>query len=71
MAQDLRLAEAPGNLLLAAKQSGLPRDTVVVVSQVSTVERGRLRETETRLEAPQMGLVDEGLRLVLGLGSSE
>jgi mRNA interferase MazF len=67
LAQDLRLAEAPGNVALTAKASGLPRDTVLVVSQISTVERARLRETAGRLDQPLLAEVGEGLRLVLGL----
>ena len=67
LAQNLALARAPGNVLLRAPGSGLPRDTVVVVSQVSTVERSRLRETPVRVEELVIGEVEEGLRLVLGL----
>lgn len=67
LAQELRLAEAPGNVLVRAKASGLPRDTVAVLSQVSTVDRKQLRETAVRLEDSLMAHVAEGLRLVLGL----
>jgi mRNA interferase MazF len=67
LVQDLRLADAPGNVALPAKVSGLPRDTVAVLCQVSTVERKRLRETETRLDESVMTEVGEGLRLALGL----
>jgi len=67
LAQDLRLGESPGNLIISQAASGLSRDTVVVVSQLAAVERARLRETGTRLEAPLMALVDEGVRLALGL----
>ena len=67
LAQNLALAEAPGNVLVRAKLSGLPRDTVLVVSQISAVERGRLRETAVRLDDELIGEVGEGMRLVLGL----
>ena len=67
LAQDLRLAEAPGNVLVSRGASGLPRDTVAVVSQLAAVERNRLRETPARLTGPGLALVDEGVRLVLGL----
>jgi mRNA interferase MazF len=66
LAQDLRLTEAPGNLRLSSAVSGLPRDTAVVVSQVSTVDRKQLRETAVRLDQTLMGIVSEGIRLVLG-----
>ena len=67
LAQDLRLAEAPGNVRVSSAVSGLARDTVVVVSQVSTVERTQLRETAGRLDDSLMGVVGEGLGLALGL----
>lgn len=67
LAQDLRLGDAPGNVIVPKGASGLPRDAVVVVSQLAAVERARLRESGTRLEAPLMALVDEGVRLALGL----
>ena len=40
----LGLAEAPGNVLLPARSSGLPRDSVVNVSQLLTLDRGFLTE---------------------------
>lgn len=67
LAQDQRLGDAPGNVIVKGSATGLPRDTVVVVSQLAAVERARLRETPARLEGPVMALVEEGMRLVLGL----
>lgn len=67
LAQDLRLGNAPGNVIVPRGATGLPRDAVVVVSQLAAVERARLKETGSRLEAPVMALVEEGVRLVLGL----
>jgi len=67
LAQDLRLGDAPGNVIVKGSATGLPRDTVVVVSQLAAVERTRLRETPARLDPPVMALVEEGVRLVLGL----
>jgi len=69
LAQDLRLGDAPGNVIVRGGATGLPRDTVVVVSQLAAVERARLRETKTRLAGPVMELVEEGVRLVLGMTS--
>ncbi|HSE53442.1 MAG TPA: type II toxin-antitoxin system PemK/MazF family toxin [Gemmatimonadales bacterium] len=67
LAQDLRLGEAPGNVIVTRDASGLPRDAVIVVSQLAAVERVRLRGTGARLTDPVMALVDEGVKLVLGL----
>jgi mRNA interferase MazF len=62
------LAEAPGNVLLPARSSGLPRDSVVNVSQVLTLDRSYLAESVGKLPPRQQAAVDAGLRSVLGLG---
>lgn len=70
LTSNLRLVEAPGNVLLAARESGLPRDSVANVSQVVTLDRAELAERAGRLSRRLMARVDGGLRLVLGLGGA-
>lgn len=64
---NLDLAEAPGNILLPSRVSGLPRDSVVNVSQLLTLDRNFLTEHAGRLPLRMQRAVDEGLRLVLQL----
>jgi mRNA interferase MazF len=64
---NLDLAAAPGNLLVKRKQSGLPRDSVVNVSQVLTLNKAFLADRAGSLSTKLMSAVDEGMRLVLGL----
>jgi len=64
---NLRLLEAPGNVLIPAKAAGLPRDSVANVSQVITVDRDFLLERAGRLRGQPMKDLENGLRLVLGL----
>lgn len=61
-------ADAPGNVVLTAKQTSLPRDSVVNVSQLFTVDRSVLTERVGSLAGPLMRRVDVGLARVLGLG---
>jgi mRNA interferase MazF len=61
------LAEAPGNVLLPARSVGLPRDSVVNVSQILTLDRNFLTEHVGTLLPRQLRSVDEGLRTVLQL----
>lgn len=44
LTSNLRRAEAPGNVLLAAGEGNLPRPSVVVVSQVLSVDKAQLVE---------------------------
>jgi len=62
-----RLAEAPGNVLLARQASGLTRDSVANVSQVLTVDKTFLTERISSLPDYLQAEVDEGLRIVLYL----
>jgi mRNA interferase MazF len=64
---NLELADAPGNVLLPAKLTGLPRDSVVNISQLLTLDRGFLTEQAGVLPARLQGAVDGGLRMVLEL----
>jgi mRNA interferase MazF len=64
---NLELAKAPGNVLVAARQSGLPKDSVINVSQLLTLDRRFLTEFVGPLPDRKMAHVNEGLRLVLSL----
>ncbi|HEY2390157.1 MAG TPA: type II toxin-antitoxin system PemK/MazF family toxin [Candidatus Angelobacter sp.] len=64
---NLRLAELPGNIFLPAQKNGLPRDSVVNVSQLITLDHSFLTEEVGKLPGPLMAEVDAGLRLVLQL----
>ncbi len=59
--------EAPGNLRLTKAMSGLPRESVINVSQLLTIDRVFLRRRVRTLSAEIMGRVDAGLGLVLDL----
>jgi mRNA interferase MazF len=62
-----RLANAPGNVLLARKASGLPKASVVNVSQLMTVDKAFLRERVKKLASNEFAKVEAGIRLVLSL----
>lgn len=64
---NLRLADAPGNVLLSAKVSGLPKDSVVNVSQVLTIDKGFLTEKIGKVTKSELNKIESGLRLILGL----
>lgn len=64
---NLRLLEAPGNVLVSAKASGLPKDSVANVSQLVTVDRDFLLERAGRIRGQPLKDLESGLRLVLSL----
>ena len=67
LTSNARLVDAPGNVLIERKQSGLPRDSIANVSQVVTLDRGYLSERVCKLPPRTMASIDAGLRLALDL----
>ena len=65
---NLALADAPGNVLLEAHATGLPRDSVANVTQIITVDRGALIERAGIVPATALELVLTGIELVLRRG---
>lgn len=64
---NLGLADAPGNVLVASEETGLPGDSVVNISQVVTVDKELVLERTGRLGTRAMSAVENGLRRVLEL----
>lgn len=64
---NLRLAPAPGNVLITTGDTRLPRESVVNVSQIVTLDKAFLTERIGRLPGGVMLLVDDGIRTVLDL----
>jgi mRNA interferase MazF len=67
LSANLRLVDAPGNVLIPARASGLRKDSVANVSQVITVDREFLMELAGRVRGQFLKDVESGLRLILGL----
>jgi mRNA interferase MazF len=67
LTSNLRLVEAPGNVLVPARYSGLPKDSVANVTQLLTLDLELLAERIGKLPARVLAQVDAGLKLVLAL----
>lgn len=67
LTSNIRLVDAPGNVLMPSKATGLPKDSVANVSQVITVDREFLTEKVSRIRGQLLQNLDTGLRLVLSL----
>jgi mRNA interferase MazF len=61
------LAAMPGNVFLPATSSGLPKDSVVNVTALVTLDKADLDAETGHLPSALMSEVDRGLRRVLGL----
>jgi mRNA interferase MazF len=66
LTSNLRWADAPGNVLLCARLTGLPKDSVANVTQIVTLDRGSLTDRVGRLPDTKLELVLFGIDVVLG-----
>ncbi len=66
LTSNLRWADAPGNVLLTARMTGLPKDSVANVSQVVALDRTLLEERTGRISPAKIDLLFAGLDIVLG-----
>ena len=64
---NLLLADAPGNILLKKEESGLPKDGVINVSQISTIDKQRLTKKIGIISRASVEKIDVGIKLILGL----
>jgi mRNA interferase MazF len=67
LTSNTKLAAAPGNVFLPSSATGLPRDSVVNVTALVTLNKDDLTARVGAVPTVLMRDVDSGLRRVLGL----
>ena len=60
-------AKLPTHILLDSQTTGLSRDSIVLLEQVRTIDKHRLKERMGRLDSGSMGRVDQALSISFGL----
>ena len=66
LTSNLRWAEAPGNVLLRGRTTGLIKDSVANASQILSVDRSLLAERAGKVSRAQLAEVLAGIDVVLG-----
>jgi mRNA interferase MazF len=66
LSSNLRLEQFPGNVPLPSKFTGLPKDSVANVSQITTVDRTQLVDRVGALSRGKRAAVLDGIAVVLG-----
>ena len=64
---NLSIADAPGNIRLSSRATGLHKPSVVNVSQLVTVDKRFLSKKVKTLDHKIMRQIDDGIRLILNL----
>ena len=66
LTSNLKWADAPGNVSLPARLTGLPKDSVANVSQIVAVDREFLTERVGKLPRAKLELLFSGIDILLG-----
>jgi mRNA interferase MazF len=66
LTSNLKWADAPGNVLLTARATGLARDSVANVSLVVALDKRQLTERVGRTSRRQLELLFSGIDIILG-----
>ncbi|HDX9578632.1 type II toxin-antitoxin system endoribonuclease NdoA [Bacillus cytotoxicus] len=63
----IQKAKLPTHVEIDAKKYGFERDSVILLEQIRTIDKQRLTDKITQLDALMMNRVDEALQISLGL----
>lgn len=66
LTSNIRWADAPGNVSLAARQTGLPKDSVSHVTQLVALDKDVLTERVGKVSRARIEMIFAGIDLVLG-----
>jgi len=66
LTSNLRWAEAPGNVLLPERSTGLPRDSVALTPSIVSIDRRLLDEQTGQVSDRQLSAILDGIEIVLG-----
>jgi mRNA interferase MazF len=66
LTSNMRWADAPGNVRLPKRASGLPRDSVANVSQIVTLDRAVLHDRIGKLPSARLELILDGIEVLIG-----
>ena len=71
LTSSLKWAEAPGNVVLTARSTGLDRNSVANVSQIVTLDRTELDERVGKVTQRELDRIIDGIGVVLGRPQGE
>ena len=66
LTSNLKWGQAPGNVVLSAKVTGLSKDSVANASQIAAIDRMSLTECAGRVPPKKLQLILAGIDVILG-----
>jgi mRNA interferase MazF len=64
---NLRLLDAPGNVLVNKKESKLDEDSVIIAAQFYAIDRQKFIQRISKIKQETMKKAEKGMKLVLGM----
>lgn len=64
-------AQLPTHIQLSSQSCGLSKDSVVLLEQVRTIDKRRLKEKMGRIDESAMNDIDKALTISFGLGAGD
>ena len=64
LTSNMKQAKSPGNVLLEVGEANLPRQSVVVVSKITTVDKGQLGEYVGTLSGQRINQILAGMKFL-------
>jgi mRNA interferase MazF len=66
LTSNVKWANAPGNVFLSQRASGLPKDSVATVSRVVTLDKQTLTKRVGKVSKAKLDLILSGIDVILG-----
>jgi mRNA interferase MazF len=67
LSTNLLLADVPGNIFIDKKTSKLTKDSVILISQIGVIDKGRLQEKVSSIDREAMEKIENGIMFILGV----
>ena len=71
LSSQLLLANAPGNILLNPREGSLPQQSVVIISQIFTIDKTQLEEQIGTLSRSRIKQILDSLRMLTEIDAAE
>jgi mRNA interferase MazF len=67
LSTNLLLADVPGNIFISKKESKLAKDSVMLISQISVIDKERLKEKISKINRDKMEKIENNIMFILGI----
>jgi mRNA interferase MazF len=67
LSTNILLADVPGNMFINKKNSKLTKDSVILISQISVIDKERLLEKISKVNREIMEKIENNIMFILGI----